>query len=149
MEARTLVQSAFRYWIYVRVAPGAVDAERAVELMRLAGDLWGLADALMWAQIHSFFGGRRKDAESLHDELESLSNQLGHVFAAWGSGSNQLYHKILDGDLTGLASFGRETLDWTRALGFPLGAGQTLGLLSLGELWVVAVTRHSSWRINR
>jgi len=56
------------------VAPGAVDAERAVELMRLAGDLWGLADALMWAQIHSFFGGRRKDAESLHDELESLSN---------------------------------------------------------------------------
>ena len=135
LEAGTLIQSAVRYWIYLRLAPGIVAGERAVELMRSAGDLWGLANALAWTQAHLLYSGRREDAESLHDELESLSSRLGHVFALWVSYIDQLHYKILDGDLPGLESRGQKILDWARTVGIPWGIRQTLGLLSLGELW--------------
>ena len=81
------------------------------------------------------YSGRREDAESLHDELESLSSRLGHVFALWVSYIDQLHYKILDGDLPGLESRGQKILDWARTVGIPWGIRQTLGLLSLGELW--------------
>ncbi|TDI41756.1 MAG: hypothetical protein E2P02_14235 [Acidobacteria bacterium] len=137
LEAQTLIQSAVRYWLYLRLAPGIVAAERAVELMRSAGDLWALTDALAWKQLHLLYSGRRGDgdAEANQDELESLSGRLGHVLPMWVGYTCELQYKIMDRDLAGLESRGREILDWARTVGIPWGIRETLALLALGELW--------------
>ena len=62
---------------------------RAAELLRSAGDLWNLADALWATQWSLLLLGRLDEAAKIGQEVEPLAARLGHLCALMSLGPAQ------------------------------------------------------------
>lgn len=110
----------FHHWNYMQM-PEAIDsALPGAELLRSAGDLWGLADALWVTEIGQVYLGRLDEASKTGEELEPLAARLGHlgalVIAGWLRGFRELAGTA---DLDRFEECAREGLELGRSIGFP------------------------------
>ena len=77
-----LMARAYNHWFCMRRRDQADTAQRAAALLRSAGDLWEMADALAIFQMASVFQGRFDAAARVEEETETLTRRLGHMGAA-------------------------------------------------------------------
>jgi class 3 adenylate cyclase/tetratricopeptide (TPR) repeat protein len=78
-----LRHKAALHWHHMEM-PQAVDCGlRAAELLRPAGDLWNLADALWYTQYGLLPLGRLDEVAEIGEELEPLAARVGQLFALW------------------------------------------------------------------
>jgi class 3 adenylate cyclase/tetratricopeptide (TPR) repeat protein len=132
---RVLASKTVHHWTYLQL-PQIVDSGlRAAELLRSAGDLWPLADAL-WASQHALlFLGRLDEVAKIGQEVEPLAFRLGHLGALlsarrWG-GIREL---MLTGDIDRYQEFARGDLELCRDLGSPF-ISTSYTLLGLVHFW--------------
>ena len=79
--------------------------------------------------------GRFEESLSLLEESETLANRAGHFNALWNARAMRMFHMLFRGDLGGLETTGRDTLEWCLKIGIYWGICQTYALLALLELW--------------
>jgi tetratricopeptide (TPR) repeat protein len=92
---------------------------RAAELLRSAGDLWTLADALWASQFGLLFLGRFDEVAEIGEELEPLASRLGHLGALVMAGrARGLREFMLTGDIDKYEEFARADLELARSTGF-------------------------------
>jgi len=94
---------------------------RAVQLLRSAGDLWELADALWYTQYGLLCLGGYDEAAEMAQEAEPLAIRLGHLGALItvrrGSAAREV---MLTADIDGYEESARANLELSRAAaGFP------------------------------
>ena len=135
LEGEVYRYKAQHYWIYLRMQKGIDAGTRAINLLRSSGDLWGLADALAWTHPPLRCMGRVEESLSLLEESETLANRVGHFNAIWNARAMRMYQMLFRGDLGGLETTGRDTLEWCLKIGIYWGICQTYALLALLELW--------------
>jgi len=78
---RTLASKTVHRWAYAAWREVVDTGRRAMELLRSAGDLWPLADALWPAQFALVYLGRFDEVAEIGGELEPLATRLGHLGA--------------------------------------------------------------------
>ena len=76
-----LLESAYKHFNCMRSPEHAKAALRAAELLRAAGDVWNMADALTTFQVASALAGRLDGVAQLEEETATLARRLGHVGA--------------------------------------------------------------------
>jgi class 3 adenylate cyclase/tetratricopeptide (TPR) repeat protein len=113
-----LRHKAALHWHHMQM-PQAVDCGlRAAELLRSAGDLWNLADALWYTEYGLLILGCIDEAAETGEELEPLAARLGHLFALMMAGrSRGLREFMLTADIDRLEEFARGDLHLYRAAG--------------------------------
>jgi class 3 adenylate cyclase/tetratricopeptide (TPR) repeat protein len=107
------------YW-HMQMRDAVESGLRAAELLRSAGSLWSLAEAL-WVTRNSLLQlGRFEEAAKLAVEGEPLAERLGHLFALVlirrGSGLADI---MLTGDLNRFEEFVKADLELCRRTGNP------------------------------
>jgi tetratricopeptide (TPR) repeat protein len=110
------VKTSLHMWY---LQPGEVvdSGLRAVELLRSAGDLWGLANALWITQWVLLFLGRFDEAAEMVREGEPLALRLGHLVAVMSFRRGSSYGELmLTGDLDRWEQFWREDLEMCRSV---------------------------------
>jgi tetratricopeptide (TPR) repeat protein len=123
------------HWSHAQY-PEAVDAGmRAAELLRSAGDLWYLADALWPTQWSLQMLGRLDEAAKTGQELEPLASRLGHLFALVIARARRASQEVmLAGDIDAWQQSTRDNLELVPSIGF----GYVSNLhwyLGLGHFW--------------
>jgi tetratricopeptide (TPR) repeat protein len=113
-----LRHKAALHWHHMEM-PEAVDCGlRAAELLRSAGDLWNLADALWYTEFGLLVLGRFDEAAEIGEELEPLAARVGHLFALWMAGRwRGLREFMLTGDIDRYEEFARGGLELGRSAG--------------------------------
>ena len=81
-HGEALSASAYNHWFFMRRREQADTALRAAELLRSAGDLWNMADALSIYQMASVFQGRFDGVAQFEEETATLTERLGNMGAA-------------------------------------------------------------------
>ena len=76
-----LLESAYKHFNCMRSPEHAKAALRAAELLRAAGDVWNMADALTTFQVASALAGRLDGVAQFEEETTTLARRLGHVGA--------------------------------------------------------------------
>jgi tetratricopeptide (TPR) repeat protein len=116
----------------------AVDAgTRAAELLRSAGDLWNLADALWATEWSLLLLGRLDEAAKIGQEVEPLAARLGHLFALVIARIRRAYRELmLTGDIDAWQESARDALELVRSIGFGYGYVSNLHwCVGLGHFW--------------
>ncbi|MBI1885040.1 MAG: AAA family ATPase, partial [Chloroflexi bacterium] len=115
---QVLVNKGWLHLNYVEVEQLLDSGQRAVGLLRAAGDLWNLADAL-WQVGGALWGaGRFHEFDELSEELESLAGRLGHVGAqATSLLGRGVMKMMLAGDLQGMEGLCAKGVELTQNLG--------------------------------
>jgi tetratricopeptide (TPR) repeat protein len=124
-----LDQKARHHW-YNAQYPEAVDAGmRAAELLRSAGDLWNLADALWPAQWSLLRLGRLDEAAKTGQELEPLAASVGHLAALVQARHVRGFREVmLTGDIDAWQETARDNLELARSIGH--------GWVSVFHMWL-------------
>jgi tetratricopeptide (TPR) repeat protein len=119
-----------RHHLYNAQYPEAVDAGmRAAELLRSAGDLWYLADALWVTQWSLLLLGRLDEAAKTGQELEPLAASVGHLAALVQARHFRASRELmLTGDIDAYQEFARDNLELARSIGF--------GWVSVFHMWL-------------
>ena len=78
VHGEALLASAWNHYHLVRPGEQAEAALRAAELLRSAGDLWNLDEALSLFQRASLHLGRLDGVAQFEEETEHLAQRLGH-----------------------------------------------------------------------
>ena len=81
VQREALVASAFKHFTALRRPEQAETALRAIELLRSAGDVWNMADAIGLFQLASVHLGRLDGVARFEEEAEPLVERLGNVGA--------------------------------------------------------------------
>jgi tetratricopeptide (TPR) repeat protein len=123
------------HWYHMQY-PEAVDAGmRAAELLRSAGDLWNLADALWrtdWSLVQL---GRLDEAAKIGQEVEPLAASVGHLGALVLARTVRAFRELmLTGDIDAWQEFARDNLEFTRSIGFGWVSNYHM-YLGLGHFW--------------
>jgi class 3 adenylate cyclase/tetratricopeptide (TPR) repeat protein len=124
-----LDQKARHHW-YNAQYPEAVDAGmRAAELLRSAGDLWNLVDAL-WATEWSLLPlGRLDEAAKIGQELELVAASVGHLAALVHARHVRACRELmLTGDIDAYQESARDDLELARSIGH--------GWVSVFHMWL-------------
>jgi class 3 adenylate cyclase/tetratricopeptide (TPR) repeat protein len=117
---RVLSSKAVHHWAYLQLPEMADSGLRAAELLRSAGDLWTLADALWAGQFGLLFLGRFDEVAKISQEVEALASRLGHLGALVQAGrARGLREFMLTGDIDKYEEFARSDLELCRSAGNP------------------------------
>jgi class 3 adenylate cyclase/tetratricopeptide (TPR) repeat protein len=114
----------------------AVDAGmRAAELLRSAGDLWNLADALWTTQWPLLSLGRLDEEAKIGQELEPLAESVGHIGALVNARVVRAFRELmLAGDIDAWQESARDNLELARSVGFGWVSNLQI-YLGLGHFW--------------
>jgi len=130
-----LRHKAALHWHHLEM-PQAVDSGlRAAELLRSAGDLWNLADALWYVQWALLFLGRFEEVTEIGEELEPLASRLGHLGALLVAGrARGLREFMLTAELDRYEEFARGDLELCRSADMPW-ISISYSFLGLAHFW--------------
>jgi class 3 adenylate cyclase/tetratricopeptide (TPR) repeat protein len=122
------------YW-HMQMREAVESGLRAAELLRSAGSLWSLAEAL-WVTEHALLSlGRFEEAAEIGREAEPLAERLGHLFALLltrrGSSAVDL---ALTGDINRFEEFLKADLELCRSAGIPF-VSNSYTWLGVVRLW--------------
>jgi class 3 adenylate cyclase/tetratricopeptide (TPR) repeat protein len=125
-----------RHHWYNTQYPEAVDAGmRAAELLRSAGDLWNLADALWTTEWSLLSLGRLDEAAKIGQELEPLAASVGHLGALVLARTIRAFRELmLTGDIDAWQELARDNLELARSIGFGWVSNYHM-YLGLGHFW--------------
>ena len=120
MLGEVLVRKTAHHWSFMQF-PEAVDSGlRAAELLRSAGDLWNLADALWFTQYSLQMLGRLDEVTQVGEELEPLATRLGYLFALLFAERTRGFRDfMLTGDIDKYEEFAKHDLVFGRSIGLP------------------------------
>ena len=120
----------YSHWLFMTSDQWLDDAERAVELLRSAGNLWGWVDAAGLLQVARVFTGNLEEAVQ-PGEAEEVGRQLGHrnVEAFFKIG-REFGGFLRSGKIDELENYAEWYRDWCREMDYPweLVAESHLGL---------------------
>ena len=130
-----LCYKAAHHWYYMQSREVAETGPRAAELLRSAGDLWQLSNALWYTQFGLDLLGRHGEAAEIGEELEPLAVRLGNLGALLVTrrllGLREL---ALTGDIDRFEEFARADLELCRSADMPW-VSNSYGYLSLAHFW--------------
>jgi len=130
-----LDQKARHYYTHIQHREAVDAGMRAAELLRSAGDLWNLADALWATQWSLLMLGRLDEAAKIGQELEPLATRLGHLFALVIARVLRAFRELmLTGDIDAWQEFARDDLELGRSIGFGWVSNLYM-FLGLGHFW--------------
>ena len=131
-----LFSSVYKHFLCMRCSEQAEAALRAAELMRSAGDLWNMTDALVLFQMGSVFCGRLDGVARFEEETTTLVRRLGHLGGEWfGRWSQGQRDWLVSGDLAEFESSAKRIAEVATSAGSPWG--------SINEAWLAQT---SLWR---
>jgi class 3 adenylate cyclase/tetratricopeptide (TPR) repeat protein len=132
---RVLASKTVHHWAYMQL-PEIVDSGlRAAELLRSAGDLWTLADALWPTQHALLILGRLDEVAKIAREVEPLASRLGHLGALLQTRHGQGVREfMLTADLNRFEEFARGALELCRDVGWAF-VSISHTLLGLAHFW--------------
>ena len=81
VEGQALVASSFAHMMRLQAPAQLEDSRRAALLLRAAGDLWNLADALAYYELASLSVGRPDIGEHFGYDAQQLADSVGHLGA--------------------------------------------------------------------
>jgi class 3 adenylate cyclase/tetratricopeptide (TPR) repeat protein len=117
---RVLASKIVHHFAYMEAREAVETGLWAAEVLRLAGDLWHLADALWATQWALLVLGRFDEAARIGEELEPLATRLGHlgalVIAGRGRGVREF---MLAADIDRFGGFAKGDLKLARSTAFP------------------------------
>jgi len=132
---RVLGSKTVHHYAYMQHRETVDAGLRAAELMRSAGDLWPLADALWPAQFALVYLGRFDEAVKIGEELEPLASRLGHLGALLTAGRAWAAREfMLTADLDRFEEFARSDLELCRSTGMPW-ISNSYTFLGLAHFW--------------
>jgi class 3 adenylate cyclase/tetratricopeptide (TPR) repeat protein len=132
---RVLSSKAVHHWAHLQLPEMADSGLRAAELLRSAGDLWTLADALWAGQFGLLFLGRFDEVAKISQEVEALASRLGHLGALVQAGrARGLREFMLTGDIDKYEEFARGDLELCRDVGWAF-ISISYTLLGLVHFW--------------
>ena len=131
-----IFSSVYKHFLCMRCSEQADSALRAAELMRSAGDLWKMTDALVLFQMASVFCGRLDGVARFEEETDALFRRLGHLggeyFGRWSQGQRDW---LVSGDLAQFESSAKRITEVATSAGSAWG--------SINEAWLAQT---SLWR---
>jgi class 3 adenylate cyclase/tetratricopeptide (TPR) repeat protein len=135
--AEILDHKARHHWTHAQYHEAVDAGMRAAELLRSAGDLWNLADALWATQWSLLLLGRLDEATKIGQELEPLAARLGHLFAfVIARVLRASREMMLAGDIDAWHESYRDNLELVRSIGSGYGYVSHLQKnLGLGRFW--------------
>ena len=132
---RVLATKTVHHYAYMQYRETVDAGLRAAELLRAAGNLWGLADALWPTQFALVYLGRLDEAVKIGEELEPLATRLGHLGALMGAGRSRAAREfMLAADLSRLEEFARSDLELCRSTGMPW-ISNSYSMLGMAHFW--------------
>jgi class 3 adenylate cyclase/tetratricopeptide (TPR) repeat protein len=106
------------HWHHMEMPESTDSGLRAAELLRSAGDLWNLADALWFAQWGLLLRGRLAEATEIGRELEPLAARVSQMFALWISARARASRELmLTADIDRYEEFIKGDLELGRSVG--------------------------------
>jgi class 3 adenylate cyclase/tetratricopeptide (TPR) repeat protein len=130
-----LRQENMHHYAYVEPRQAVDTGRRAIELLRSAGDLWLLADALWLTQWPLLILGRLDEAAEISDEVEPLATRLGHLAALVPAGrARGIRELMLAADLDRFHEFARGDLELCRSATIPFICN-SYTFLGLAHFW--------------
>jgi len=132
---QVLTYKSLHHWFYIQLREAIHAGLRAAEVLRSAGALWDLADALWVPQLSLVWLGRFGEAAEIGEELEPLAARLGHLGALLMAGRSRGFRELmLTGDLDRFEAFARSDLEICRSAGMPW-ISYSYTLLGLVHFW--------------
>jgi len=132
---QVLHYKAAHHWYYGQTREQFEAGFRAVELLRSAGDLWDLANAMWYTQYALVSLGRFGEAAEIGEEAESLAIRLGNLGALLcarrGTGCLEV---MTTGDIDRFDEFAREDMELCRNTGTPW-ISNSYTYLGLADFW--------------
>ncbi len=111
-----LRHKAAMHWHHMQMPESADSGLRAAELLRSAGDLWNLADALWYTEYGLLVLGRFDEVTEIAEELDPLAARVGHLFALMAAGRVRgLRQFMLTADLDRFEEFAKGELELYRS----------------------------------
>jgi tetratricopeptide (TPR) repeat protein len=94
-------------------------AQEAAAACRARGDVWGEANIVWTIPLNLFFLGRAHEAVHALDELQQITERIGHQGARWVIHGSRAFILVAAGDVGGGLKAAQEALDIARAAGIP------------------------------
>jgi len=130
-----LAAIAARHWMYMEPREAAAVGLRAAELLRRAGHLWYLVDALFFTSGSLLWMGRVEESAQTFRELAPLARRLGHTISP-ESDEMAVLRLLRNGDIDAHDAFNQRELERVRSR---QGAGAALPIpvvgLGVGHFW--------------
>jgi tetratricopeptide (TPR) repeat protein len=124
-----LQHKAFHHFYHAQYREAVDAGMRGAELLRSAGDLWHLADALYLTQWPLLALGRLDEVAKIGQEVEPLAARVGHLGALVLAQSIRAIRELmLTGDIEALQESLWEILELARSIGF--------GWVSVFHMWL-------------
>jgi len=123
------------HWAYMQFREVVDTGLRTVELLRSAGDLWRLADALWETQFAQLRLGRFDEVAEIGEDVELLASRLGHLAALMAAERSRAFRELmLTADLGRFEEFAKGDLELCRSAGMPW-ISHSYTFLSLMHFW--------------
>jgi class 3 adenylate cyclase/tetratricopeptide (TPR) repeat protein len=120
VRGHCLMGRSFHRWAWMHQADSAEAGLESAELLRTAGDLWGMVSVLGFATIAAVDVGRFADALRLQAELEPLAERLGNPGALMQARRIRAMVDFCTApDLTALEVFAHADVEFVKAAGLP------------------------------
>ena len=130
-----LVYKTTHHYFYMQCLEMAEVGMRAVELLRSAGDLWGLANILSFSQSGLLLRGRLDEEAKIGEELEPLAARLGHLGTVVLAGRNRGRRELLlTADIGRFEEFAKRDLELCRSADMPY-ISNSYTWLGLAHFW--------------
>ena len=114
-----LGSTIYRHWLFMTGRQWLEHGQRASELQRSAGNLWGWVDAAAVARVGMVFAGRLEEAVQ-PGEAEKTATQLGHPNAqACFKIAREFGGFLRTGNIDELRVFAEWYRDWSQSLDYP------------------------------
>jgi len=127
--------NSMRHWSHMRLREAVEAGLRAAQLLREAGDLWNLVDALWLTQLSLLLLGRLDEVAEVGKELEPLAARIGHLGAVVNAGRHREHCRfMLTGDIKRYEEFARGDLQLCRRIGTPV-ISDSYSYVGLAHVW--------------
>jgi tetratricopeptide (TPR) repeat protein len=120
-QGNHLAAIAVTHWMYMEPRESVSLGLRGAELLRQAGHLWYLVDALFFTGQSLLFMGRIEEAEQTWRELAPLARRLGHTISPPESAEFTQMRLLRAGDIDAYAAFNQRELERLRSRQGPGG----------------------------
>ena len=135
VTGRVRAYKGFHHFAYAQFAPAVEETHRAMDLLRSAGDLWELCNAMWINQFANLALGRLDEAAHVAQELIPLATRLGQLGAlSFGMGGRGYRELMLNGDIALFEELTKEDLEFCRSAGLA-GTSHTYSCLGLVAFW--------------
>jgi tetratricopeptide (TPR) repeat protein len=135
VTGRVLTYKAGHHFAYAQFAPALHESQRAIGLLRTAGDLWELCNAMWVNQFANLAFSGLDEAASIGNELIPLATRLGQLGAlSFGMHARGYLELMLNGDIALFEELTKEDMEICRSAGLP-GTSQTYSCLGLVAFW--------------